>query len=56
MTENNNKYSQKPKNQKKSARRKGRCHSNPKVFSENFIYDTLKVFFKPMGAIDFRIM
>ena len=42
--ENNNKYMQKPKIQKKSARGKCQSHLNHKRFSENFIYDTLNVF------------
>ena len=54
--ENNNKYSQNPKVQEKSAKRKGRGHLNHKLFSENIFYDPLTVFSKTMGAINFKIM
>ena len=53
--ENNNKISQNPKIQEKSARRKCRGHLNLKFFSEHIIYDPLTVFFKPTGAINIKI-
>ena len=46
----------KPINLEKSARRKCPSHSNHKVFSENYIYDPLNVFHKPIEAINFRFM
>ena len=49
--ENKNKYSQNPKIQEKSARRKGRGHLNHKLF-----YDPLTLFSKQTGAIIFKIM
>ena len=49
-TGNNNKI------QWKSARGKCRSNLNRKFFTENFIYDPLNVFPKPMGTIINRIM
>ena len=46
--ENNKKIRQKLKFSKKSARRKCRKNFNHKLFSENFIYDPLNLFPKPM--------
>ena len=53
--DNNNKYSQNPKNQEKSASRKFGGHLNHKLFSENIMHYPLTVFCKPMGAINIRI-
>ena len=53
--ENNNKYVQKPKIQQKSAR-KCRSHLNHRHLSENFIYDPLEIFAKPIGTINIGIM
>ena len=47
---------QKPKIQWKSAREKCRSLLNHIFFSENFIYDPLNFFTKPMGAINIKIM
>ena len=52
----NNKCSQNPKIQEKSARRKGRCHLNHKLLSENNSDDPPTVLSKPTGAINFKIM
>ena len=51
----NNKYSQNPKIQK-SARGEGRSQFNHTFFSENFIYDPMNVFSKPVGAINNNII
>ena len=53
--ENNNKIWQKLKIQQKSARRKCRRNFNHKLFTENFIYNPLNAFPKPMGTIGNRI-
>ena len=52
--ENNNKYSQKPK--KAEMREESFTAKYTYLFSKNFIYDPLNVFYKPMGTIDNRIM
>ena len=45
------------KNQKFSKKaRKDRSHLNRKLFSENFICDPLKVFVKPIEAVNIKIM
>ena len=54
--ENNNKDRQKLKIQEKIARRKCRRSFNHKLLSENFIYEPLDVFPKPMGTISNRIV
>ena len=46
--ENNKKYRQKPKIQEKSARRSCQRLFNHKLFSENFTYDSMNLFSKPM--------
>ena len=53
--ENNNKSSQKPGRQLKSAT-KCRSHVNHKLFSEIFIYCPLKVLSKPLATINVSIM
>ena len=53
--ESNNKDRQQPKSQEKSARIKCRSNLNHKFFSENFTYDPLNFFPKPMGTISIRI-
>ena len=45
---------QKPKIQKSA--RKCRSQLNRKIFSENFIFDPFKVFSKPLGTINIRIL
>ena len=47
---------QKLKIQKKSARRICRSNSNPKLFSENFIYDPLNFIPKTTGNISSRMI
>ena len=54
--ENNSKNKEKRKLQVESARRKCRRILNHKVFPEDFIYDPLNIFSKPMGKINIRIM
>ena len=54
--ENNNKDRQQPKIQLKSARRKCQSNLNHNIFSENFIYDPLNVFPKPMSTISIGIL
>ena len=53
--ENTNKSRQKPKIPKKRLR-KSRSHFNHKLFSENFIFDPIKVSSKPLGTINIRIL
>ena len=53
--ENNNKYRQKPKIQKKSARRNCLRHLNHKLFSENFPCDPLNVCSKQMRTLSIMI-
>ena len=54
--ENNNRERQKPQIQQKSARRKCRSNSNQNLFSENFIYDPLNFFPKPIGILSSKMM
>ena len=53
--DNNKRSRQKPKNQWKSTR-KSQSHLNYKLLREQLIYDPLKLFSKPMGTIDIRLM
>ena len=54
--EKDNKYSQNPQFQERSARRKCRSQLNHKSFSENIIYDPLSLFSKLTGANNIKIM
>ena len=54
--ENKNKNRRKPKISRKVQEEKVEAIQNHKFFSEKFICDPLNVFFKPIGAVNFRLL